>query len=96
LLSPFSSLPGTQAPVSKPISNRLFHFNPSFTDWVQNVHRPGTFLNFSRWYRETILPIFYFFIEVPLTQHNHHSAHILFYVWYVFFFKSNWTILYPC
>jgi hypothetical protein len=40
---------------------------------------------------------FYLFIEVPLTQHYHHSAHtILFFnLWYAFFFKSNWAILYP-
>jgi hypothetical protein len=34
--------------------------NPSFTDLVQNVARPEIFVNNSRWYRETILPIFLF------------------------------------
>jgi hypothetical protein len=34
--------------------------NPSFTDLVQNVPRPGIFLNVSRWCRETFLPIFLF------------------------------------
>jgi hypothetical protein len=32
--------------------------NPSFTDWAKNVPRPGIFLDNSRLYRETILPIF--------------------------------------
>ena len=32
----------------------------SFTDWVQNVPRGGIFLNNSRWYRVTVLPIFLF------------------------------------
>jgi hypothetical protein len=36
----------------------LLYINPLFTDWVQNVPRLGIFLNNSRWYRVTILPIF--------------------------------------
>jgi hypothetical protein len=36
------------------------YLNPSFSDWVQNIPRPGIFLNNSRWYRVTILPIFLF------------------------------------
>jgi hypothetical protein len=42
--------------------------NPSSTDWVQNLSTRGIFLNNSRWYRVTILPNFYLFIELPLTQ----------------------------
>jgi len=38
----------------------LLYINPSFTDWVQNVTRHGIFLNNSRQYRLTILPIFLF------------------------------------
>jgi hypothetical protein len=38
----------------------FWRHNPSFTDWVQNVTRPGIFLNISRWYSVTILPIFLF------------------------------------
>ena len=37
----------------------LLYINSSSTDWVQNVHRCGIFLNNSRWYRVTILPIFF-------------------------------------
>jgi hypothetical protein len=51
---------------------------------VQNVPRPGIFSTNSRWYGETVLPVFFCLsVEVPLTQHNRHSAHT-FYVWYVF------------
>jgi hypothetical protein len=53
-------------------------FNPSFTDWVQNVPRRGIFLNNSPWYREKLHQFFYSFIEVPLTQNNNHSAHTFF------------------
>jgi len=38
----------------------LLYINSSFTDWVQNVPRCGIFLNNSRWYTVTILPIFLF------------------------------------
>jgi hypothetical protein len=38
----------------------LLYINSSSTDWVQNVPRCGIFLNNSRWYTVTILPIFLF------------------------------------
>ena len=34
-------------------------FNPSFPDRVQNVSRRGIFLNDSRWYRVTVIPILF-------------------------------------
>jgi hypothetical protein len=59
--------------------------NPSSTEWVQDVPRSGIFLNNSRWYRVTILPIFLFVHWSPKDT-KYHSAHIFaFYVWYVFF-----------
>ena len=61
-------------------------FNTSFTDWVQNVPRCGIFLNSSRWYRVTMLPVSVcLFIEVPLSHNNHHSAHILLLTYGMFF-----------
>ena len=62
-----------------------------FTDWVQNVQNAqnvpshGIFWNSSHWYRVTVLQIFYLFIEVSLTQNNHHSAHILLFTYGMFF-----------
>jgi hypothetical protein len=41
-------------------SKQAASLSPSFTDWVQNVPRRAVFLNNSRWYRITILPIVMF------------------------------------
>jgi hypothetical protein len=62
--------------------------NPSFTDWVQNIPRHAIFLNSSLWDRVTIYQYFYLFILVPLTQHNHHSAHVLLFTCGMFFFSN--------
>jgi hypothetical protein len=62
--------------------------NPLFTDWAQNVHRRGIFLNNSRWYRVTILPIFPF-VHCPTDTKNHHSANISLFTYGMLFFNPT-------
>ena len=60
----FKNISPSKAVFKNEINNEhtpaILYINPSFTDWVQNVHRCGIFLNISRWYRVTILPTFLF------------------------------------
>jgi hypothetical protein len=60
----FKNISPSDALLKNEINNEhtpaLLYINPSFTDWVQIVHRRGIFLNNSRRYRLTILPIFLF------------------------------------
>jgi len=60
----FKNITPSNVPLENEINDEhlpaLLYITPSFTDCVQNVPRHGIFLNSSRWYRLTILPIFLF------------------------------------
>jgi hypothetical protein len=79
----FKSLPITNAFL---VFSRPLHFlNPSFTDGAQHAPRRGIFLNNSRWYTVTTLPIFLFVHWSPTDiKQSSFGTYIAFYKWYVF------------
>jgi hypothetical protein len=62
--------------------------NPSFTSWAQNVTSLANFLNNSRRYRVTILPIF-LFIHFSPTDNIIIIRHILLFTCYIFLSNQN-------
>jgi len=73
------------------------NLKPWITEWVQNLPRLGLFLNSFWWYKLTGLTVFLFVFW------SHHNTKLLLLLCseyivlsMLYFFKSNWALLYPC